>query len=335
MIGRVAFLAAFLAGSACDGDPAAGASERSVAPDLSGPDLVFGARVKIEIDGFDGDKADLAIEAAMREIRRIDDALTGTRPSDLTRLNDAAGKGPQEVRKELADILDLAITIGKLSGGAFDVTHPAVYRLWGFDGQSPSVPDAESIHEALQNMGSARIEVDLDRSTVELPAGVSINLRGLARGYAVDRAMTVLQKLGVRNATVRIGENRKLLGQDGGRPWKVSIVHPRDPGRTIATLRLTNTCVVTASTDERFFEREGVRYHHILDPRTGFPSKGCISATVVAPNAEFADALTTTLCVLEPREGMRIVSENSHVEAILVGTDGEIYASRGLRPFLK
>ena len=123
----------------------------------------------------------------------------------------------------------------------------------------------------------------------------------------------------------------KILGKKFGEPWKIGIKHPRRKGKALAIVRLTNTCLVTSGDYERFFELNGKHYHHIIDPRPGYPARGCMSASVVAPNAEYADALATALCVLGPVKGLELIELLPKVEAVLVGMDGKVHVSSGLR----
>ncbi len=149
--------------------------------------------------------------------------------------------------------------------------------------------------------------------------------------HGVDRAMDVLLRMGIHDAIVNAGGDMKVLGRDHGRPWEVAIKNPRDREAALAVLRVSNTCVVTSGDYERFFEIDGQRYHHILDPRTGYPSKGAMSATVVGPSAADADALATALCVLGPERGLPIVEKMARVEALLVDMQGKVWVSTGLK----
>ena len=148
-------------------------------------------------------------------------------------------------------------------------------------------------------------------------------------------AATLMKQCGIEHAVVNAGGDLKALGLDGSAPWEVAIKHPRDRERVIAVLRVSNTALVTSGDYERFFEYEGQRFHHILDPRTGYPSTGAMSATVIAPNAEFADALATALCVMGPDSGLPLIESLARVEAILVSMDGRVHASTGLRSSLR
>ena len=291
---------------------------------------VMGTSLQITALGADAALLEEAIAAAVAELKRVEDRFTTWRPSELTRLNDKAGQGPQEVSREQARLIARALEIGELTRGAFDVTFKSFGRLWDFKAKPPVVPTAEQIKQALGRVGYRKVEVDLEANTVSLPAGTAIGLGGIAKGYGVDRAMRALMKRGIKHALVNAGGDLKALGRKQGAAWEIAIKHPRERERVLAVLPVSNVCVVTSGDYERFYEHEGKRYHHILDPRTGYPSQGCMSATVVAPDAAFADALATAMCVLGPKEGLAIVESLPRVEAILVGLDGTVHLSKGL-----
>lgn len=291
---------------------------------------VMGTDLKIEVVGADTELLDRAIAAAVAEIERVEDLMTDWRPSELMRLNAAAGTGPVEVDPELGRLLGRALDLSDYTDGAFDVTYAGVGRLWDFKRVPVQVPDQATVDAALLKVGYARVVMNEDRTTVDLPAGMSIGLGGIAKGYGVDRAMAVLMEHGIEHGIVNAGGDLKALGRKLGEPWEVAIRHPRDEQRVLAVIPVVNSCIVTSGDYARFFEHEGQRYHHIIDPRTGFPSRGCMSATVVAPEAATADALATALCVLGPERGLKLVERLSRVEALLVGLDGEVHASTGL-----
>jgi len=291
---------------------------------------VMGTSLEVRVLGPDPEALEQALDAAIAEIRRVENLMTDWHPSELTRLNDAAGTGPHAVSPELARMIARALAMGELTGGAFDITYAGVGKLWDFKKQPPVIPAADEIARALECVGYQRVTVDLEQNTVDLPAGMRIGLGGIAKGYGVDRAMGVLLEHGIKHGIVNAGGDLKALGTKNGTPWEIAIRHPRDRERVLAVLPVSNTCVVTSGDYERFFEYEGKRYHHIMDPRTGYPSTGCMSATVVAPDAAFADALATALCVLGPEQGLEIVAQLDRVECLLVGLDEEIHVSPGL-----
>lgn len=289
---------------------------------------VMGTTFAIEAVGTAEVEAHL--EAAVAELRRIDDGMTTWRESELTALNARAGEGPVEVSAELARLVARALAVAELTDGAFDPTWHSVAHLWNFRADPPVLPDGDELARALERVGWGRVRVDLDASTVELPQGTSLGLGGIAKGYGVDRAMAVLMERGVRHAVVDAGGDMKCLGQRLGEPWEVAIKHPRAEDFVLAVLPVSNRCVVTSGDYERYFELDGRRYHHILDPRTGRPAEGCMSATVVGPDAALADALGTAMCVLGPDRGLEIIERLPRTEALLVDLEGRVHRSSGL-----
>lgn len=292
---------------------------------------VMGSTLQIRVIGPDPARLDAALDAAAAELARIEDLMTDWRPSPLEDLNAAAGHGPMRVPAELAEILAISCDVSALTDGAFDVTFAAVGRLWDFKARPPRVPSDEALALALRDVGWRRIHVDVANSTVELDASTRVGLGGIAQGFGADRAMVVLREHGIEHAIVNVSGDVKALGRYFDEPWEIAIVHPRHRDHVIAVLPVSNTCVVTSGDYERFFEVDGRRYHHILDPRTGRPSEGCMSATVVAPDATLADALATGLCVMGAERGMALVERLPRVEALLVDLEGRVHVSSGLR----
>ena len=295
---------------------------------------VMGTELRIDALGPDEEALEAAIDAAIDEMRRVEDMMTDWRASPLTRLNDSAGSGPTVVPTELARLIARSLAVSELTDGAFDPTYAGVGSLWDFKQRPPMIPDPSAIRAGLQHVGYRRVSVDLKESSVTLPQGMSLGLGGIAKGYGVDRAMQVLIDRGIEHAMVNAGGDLKVLGRNKREAWPVAIKHPRDRERVLAVLPVSNTCVVTSGDYERFFEHEGRRYHHILDPRTGYPSTGAISVTVVAPDAAFADALATALCVRGP-EALAIVEEMAGLEALLVDLEGTVHVTSGLAAHAK
>lgn len=294
-------------------------------------DGVMGSVLQIEVLGPDPVLLERVLDECFAEFKRVEDVLTDWRPSPLTRLNDAAGAGPQQVSAELFDITEKAFEMSELTGGAFDVTFAGVGRLWNFKQRPPVVPEPEAIRQALELVGYRKVKLDRAAGTIDLPQGMRIGLGGIAQGWAVDRAMAIILRSGIKAAIVNCSGDVKALGKKDGRPWQLAIKHPRDKDRAIAMIPVSNACLVTSGDYERCFELDGVRYHHIIDCRTGYPSRGCMSATVVGPSATECDALATALCVLSADEGLALVERLPRVECVLVDMDGEVHVSSGLR----
>ena len=291
---------------------------------------VMGTELVLKVLGTDREFLAQAVDDAVRELQRVEDLMTDWRASPLTKLNDAAGTGPQVVPRELAILIQRGLEIGELTGGAFDITYAGAGKLWDFKAEPPVIPDAQRIAKALESVDYRRVAVDLEKSTVDLPAGMRIGLGGIAKGYGVDCAMALLLERGVKHALVNAGGDLKALGREFGKLWEIAIRHPRGKDEILAVIPLSNTCVMTSGDYERFFERDGKRYHHILDPRTGYPSTGCMSATVTGPDAAFCDAIATAMCVLGPEEGLALIEKLSRVEALLVDLEGDTHVSSGL-----
>ena len=304
-----------------------------VVPERVARRLTFGAmgtEVILEAQGTDAAVLDAALAEARAEFDRVDDMMTSWRDSPLVRMNDGADGTPRDVPEELADLVARALTVARLSGGAFDPTYASVGKLWDFKATPPVIPSQEDIAAALGKIGWAKVQVDLERSQVAMPAGTRLGLGGIAKGYGVDRAMNVLMARGIEHGIVNAGGDLKALGTDMGKAWTIAIKHPRDRERAIAVVPVSNVCLVTSGDYERFFELDGERYHHIIDPRTGRPAKGCMSATVTAPDAALADAVATALCVLGPELGLEFVERLPKIEAILVDLEGRVQRSSGL-----
>ncbi|WP_448535358.1 FAD:protein FMN transferase [Pseudothermotoga sp.] len=204
-----------------------------------------------------------------------------------------------DIDEETFVLLDAAVRFSRLTDGAFDPTLGELIRLWGFDKIAEKVPNRvptpEEIGEVLKRVGVNKLELDFQRRRVRLIDGAKLDLGGIAKGYALDRAYQVAKEVD-KDCTgfVEAGGDIRILGPKfGSRPWVVGVRDPRKSDSAIAYLYLTSGAVATSGDYERYFEVEGVRYHHILDPKTGFPSRGAISVTVVADNAVTADALST------------------------------------------
>ncbi len=307
--------------------------EAKEAPSRIARRVTFGAmgtEVIFEAQGQDAALLDAALAEARAEFDRVEDMMTSWRDSPLVRMNDGADGTPQKVPKELSDLVVRALTVARLSGGAFDPTYASVGKLWDFKAVPPVIPSPSDIAGALDKIGWSKIQVDQERSRITMPKGTRLGLGGIAKGYGVDRAMDVLMQHGVEHGIVNAGGDLKALGTDMGEPWTIAIKHPRDRERAIAIVPVSNVCLVTSGDYERFFELDGERYHHIIDPRTGRPAKGCMSATVTAPDAALADAVATAVCVLGPDIGLEFVERLPKIEAIVVDMEGRVKSSAGL-----
>jgi len=256
--------------------------------------------------------------------------------SEISRLNQAAGKDAVPVSAPTAAVLGLALKYGEISGGAFDITVGPLMALWGFRGgpalEAPPPPAA--VAEALRTVGDGHLIRSEQGARLDLP-GVKVDLGGIAKGYAVDVCYERLRGMGARNLMLNLGGNIRCGGRPQGYPaWRIGVRNPFDTGQTVGVLTLTDGQATATSGDyERFVTIAGERYGHIMDPRTGRPAQGMAGVTVVATNAVGADALSTTLFVLGMAESRRVLDRLPAVQALFVPDRRplEIWITPGLK----
>lgn len=295
-------------------------------------EAIMGTRVAVELWADDPALAARAMEAVIAEMRRTDELMSTYKPaSQLSQVNAEAHERPVEVDPEIIDIVAKSFEFSRLSDGAFDVTYASVGYL--YDYRAHARPTAEQVAAALPGVDYRQVEVDRERNTIRLlRKGVRIDLGGIAKGRAVDRGIEILRALGIAHAMVNAGGDTRLLGDRRGKPWIVGIRDPRNEGRMVTRLPLEDEAISTSGDYERYFEEDGVRYHHILVPGTGQSAREVRSATVVGADATLTDALSTTVFVLGVERGMALVSRLPGVEAVVVDKDGRIFYSDGLAP---
>ena len=294
---------------------------------------VMGSSLEIEIFGPEQAVCEKALADARTELERLDRMMTDWKPeSPLMDVNRAAGKQPVAVPEELYFIVERSLRVSELTEGAFDISFAGAGKLWNWRAADPPVPDEATVKAALANVGWKGILLDAKARTVFLEKpGMRIGLGAIGPGFAGDRAMEKIRAHGIRDACVNLSGDVMLIGKKDGVPWNVAVTHPRKKGENIAVLPVSNAAVSTSGDYERFFEKNGKRYGHIIDPRTGYPADACQSVTIVAPNLAFADALATGVFVLGPAKGMALVERLEGVQALIVDARGELTVSKGLR----
>jgi thiamine biosynthesis lipoprotein len=268
-----------------------------------------------------------AVDAAFAEMNRLDHLFSSYRPdSEISQLSRSPGGG--KVSADTAAVLALGLEVAHRSGGAFDLTLGRLKSLWGIDGDNPAVPGRQAIQDALVGVGPGALILD-GRQLTKRAAQLQIDLGGIAKGYAVDRAIAVLREHGITSAAVNAGGDMFLLGQRSGRPWRIGIQHPRQKDAVLETVQVRDLAVVTSGDYERFFEQDGQHYHHIFDPQSGFPARGCQSVTIIADSVALGDALATAVFVMGPQAGLRLLDQYPGTEALIVAADGSLHASPG------
>jgi thiamine biosynthesis lipoprotein len=274
------------------------------------------------------------MDDAYAEIKRIEEMMTTWKDtSEVSKINAAAGGDPVSISPELVEVLQGARSIHDASGGVFDITFYAMKGLWRFDQDiTPSVPTDAEIASRLPFVNGKLVEVDAAKHTARLgKKGMMINLGGIAKGYAVDKATAVLARHGFTSVMVQAGGDLLVKGRKGTDPWKVGIRDPRGPdGDYFAIAPITDAAFSTAGDYERSFVKDGVRYHHILDPRNGKPAMACRSVTIFAPDALTADELDDAVFILGPEKGLALIEAREGVGAVIVDKDNKVHVSKRL-----
>jgi thiamine biosynthesis lipoprotein len=276
-----------------------------------------------------------AFDKAFDEFDRLDALMSTWKDgSDILRLNDAAGRSPVVVSTEVREVLHLSQEISEWTEGKFDVTFAALSGLWKFDSDiDGQVPDRAQIAPRLPLIDYRALQIDDRAGTALLTrAGMKVNLGGIGKGYAVDRAVTILREAGLSDFMVQSGGDLFVAGRRGDRPWRVGIQDPRGaPDTSFAAIELTDVAFSTSGDYERFFIRDGHRYHHILDPDTGEPASKSRSVTIMAKTATLADGLSKGVFILGGERGLALIERVPDVEGVIVTAENKVLVSSGLK----
>jgi len=293
--------------------------------------------VSITVVSKSGVEVKKAVDAAFTEFDRLASLMNFySNDSEISRINNEAGIAPVKVSKDTFDVIERSVYTSEMTDGAFDVTVGPLVKLW--DMQKKVIPDKKAIEESLKTVGYKNIVLDKTASTVFLrKKGAQIDLGGILKGYAADRGIEILRQNGISSAIVAVGGEVRAMGtKQDGLPWVVGIQNPRQKGANdeiIATMELSDKATSTSGDYNKYFEEDGVRYHHLIDPKTGYPSKYCGSATIVADNAITSDGFSK-LYILGPEKGLA-VAKKLGFDAIFVDCNGGIAMSDGLKDKIK
>lgn len=285
-----------------------------------------------------GENGQAAMDEAMKKIKELEALLTFTAPEgDIYKLNQNAGKGPVTLSPETIEIMKKALQIAELSQGAFDITIGPLVRSWGFVTGEERVPSQEELQKLLPLVNYKDLVIEGNQASLKKP-GQMVDLGGIAKGYAGDVAIQIYKKYGIKSGFINLGGNVVTLGsKPDGSPWVVGIRDPRpDAGaegqQIVGTIKVTDKAVVTAGDEQRYFEKDGRRYHHILDPSTGYPAQSdLMSVTIISDSSFEADALDTAVFILGLEKGKELIEQYGGVEAVFITTDRKIYVTEGLK----
>jgi thiamine biosynthesis lipoprotein len=294
--------------------------------------------VSITVSSDSEEKAKKAIDRAFNELDRLARLLNFySEDSEISMINRNAGNKPVKVSPETLEIIEKALYVSGNTEGAFDITVGPVVRLWDF--QNKVLPDKKLIKEKLKLVGYKNVIVDKEKSMVFLKTkGVQIDLGGIIKGYAADKAVEVLMKNGIKSGIVAVAGDIKTFGKrPDGELWNVGIQNPRqkrEKDEIIAAIGLSDMAISTSGDYQRFFIKDGKRYHHLLNPKTGYPAYGCQSVTIITKDAAFTDAFATGIFILGHQKGVGVLKKLGF-DGVIVDKDGKIHATEGIKEKIK
>jgi FAD:protein FMN transferase len=294
----------------------------------------MGSQLKLSAWTTNERDTELAFEHVFREFDRLEALLSVWKDgSDVVRMNQNAGITPVAVSRDTIEVLRTAHEASELTRGKFDITFGALSDIWRFDhDQDNVVPDRQLIETRLTRIDYRAVQVDGTAGTAFITRpNMRVHLGGIGKGYAIDRAIALLKQQQLTDFMIQSGGDLYVAGTNGGMPWKLGIADPRGAHEPFATLEIRDGTFSTSGDYERSFMKDGVRYHHLLDPDFGEPARGCRSVTIVTNRAVMADVLSTGVFIMGPDEGMKLIEQLPDVEGVIVTSDNEVLISSGLR----
>lgn len=297
---------------------------------------LMGTMVEIAVEGEEDAALRPAVDAAYREMGRLTDMMSHyDSRSVVSAIGAAAARHPVQVPPELMTVLKMARHVSERTHGAFDVTVGSL-QGWRFDPQHPRMPTPRQIAADLLNVDYRRLVLDEAAGTSFLQEpGMRLDLGGIAKLYILHAGMEVLQRHGVCNAMINSGGDVQVIGGAAGQPWRIGVRDPRAPRALLGAIELEQGFVISSGDYERYFVKDGRRYHHILDPRTGYPAEGPRGVTLLAKELTKANGLSAAVMVLGKEAGIRLIRETPGIEGLIVDRDGSIWTSAGFRARLR
>lgn len=293
----------------------------------------MGSRFDITVVAKDSLEGDKFITIAINEIKRIENLISSwDENSQTSKINRNSGIKPVKVDLELFQLIERSIAISQLTDGAFDISYASMDKIWKFDGSMKEMPTKDQIKASIDKVGFKNIILDKSKHTVFLKLeSMKIGFGAIGKGYAADKAKEVLISKGVTGGIINASGDMNTWGkQPNGNQWKVAITNPLNKNKAFALLPIENSAVVTSGDYEKYVNFNGVRYSHIIDPRTGYPATGIISVTVFAPKAELADALATSVFVMGKDIGLDRINQLPNIECIIIDDKGNIIKSKNI-----
>lgn len=275
-----------------------------------------------------GKQADTALTQTKKEIKRLEGIFSNTiEHSDISMINQNFQADFETIHPETKEILQLSNHLSEETNGCFDITLGNFVKLWGFTEETKRVPSPIELQQAQQHVGNAHLKL---ADGILLEQQIQLDLGAIAKGYITDQVVNLLQQYDIDSAILSIGGNVSVIGNQQ-QPFQVGIANPMQPNTLIGSISVSNCAIVTSGDYQRYFEQDGIRYHHILDPKTGYPAnQGLSSVTVICESAALADAYATALFVMGLDTGIQFVENHPEIEAIFVTKEGQVKCSTGI-----
>ncbi len=302
-------------------------------------EFLMGTLVTIKIYDMDETKGNKAADKALERIREIEDLMsTSLKDSEIWSINENAGKKPVTVGPDTLEVIKKGLYYGHLSKGLFDITVGPLVDLWGIGTEEAKLPERVQLENALNLVDYKDVIVNEDDMEIFLKKpGMRLDLGGIAKGYAADEAKKTLVAEGIEHAIINLGGDIQTLGKRyDEKPWNIGIKDPDEPGDGIlGVIRVIDGTVVSSGDYERHFEKDGKNYHHIMDPRTGYPKEGDIRAvTIINTSSIDADALSTTIFLMGIDDGLGLIEDIDGVDAIVITDNRQVIITAGIRDSL-
>ncbi|MBO9673126.1 MAG: FAD:protein FMN transferase [Sphingobacteriaceae bacterium] len=295
---------------------------------------LMGNRFEFTVIAENIEKGNIAIDAAIAEVRRIEYLLTTFSDFSQTSLiNENAGLKAVKVDEEVIGLIERSIKISEITDGAFDITYGSIdKRLWNFDQNMTSLPDEAAALASVGLIDYRNILLDKARSTVLLKKkGMRIGFGGIGKGYAADKAKLILQQMGINSGIVNAAGDLITWGtQPNGHPWTVGIADPEQTNRPFSSLKISNMAIATSGSYEKYVTIGGKRYSHTIDPKTGLPVSGVKSVSIICPSAELADALATPVVVMGVKVGLELINQIKQVACIVIDDHDKVFTSNNI-----
>ncbi|WP_452233036.1 FAD:protein FMN transferase [Lacinutrix sp. MEBiC02595] len=294
---------------------------------------LMGSRFDISVVANSKEEGEAFINIAVEEITRIEQLISSWDENSQTSLiNNQAGIKPIKVASELFQLIERALKISKLTNGAFDISYASMDKIWKFDGSMTAMPSEDIIKQSVDKVGYQNILLNHQEQTVFLKRkGMKIGFGAIGKGYAADKAKVILQSKGVKAGIINASGDLNAWGkQPNNKDWMVAIVNPLNKDKVFSWLPVNNQAVVTSGNYEKYVRLNGELYSHIIDPRTGYPSKGILSVSIFTKSAELADALATSVFVMGVEVGLDFINQLKGVECIIVDGKNQIITSNNI-----